>query len=342
MGMTSWRAPAGVRRAAPPRLLAAARWSAAAVILALVIARTGGEPFARGLRAVSAPLIAFSLVVSALTTLCVATRWRQVTHALGGRLDLATAVGAYYRSQFLNVVLPTGILGDAHRAVGQGRRLGGLGHATRTVVWDRLWGQGVQIVLTCVLLLGLPSPLHDAMPVVTSALLVAIVIAVCAVAWASHNRTGIHRPARALAADVRLMTVGGGWLAPTATSLLAFAGHVGVFLAAMWAAGVRGGFGIHLGLALLVLTAMSVPISIAGWGPREGVAFWAFGAAGLGGSAGVTVTTVYAVLVLCSLAPGAALLAMDTVHSHRRGADASADVASVEGVAHPRLEADHG
>ncbi len=339
MGMTSWRAPAGVRKVAP-RFLPAARWLVAALILALVIIRTGGEPFAKGLEAVSVPLIALSLVVSAITTLCVATRWCEVTRALGGSLDLSIAVGAYYRSQFLNVVLPTGILGDAHRAVGQGRRLGGLGRATRTVVWDRVWGQAVQIALTCVLLLVLPSPLRDAMPGVVAALLAAASVAVCVVAWAARNRTVIHVPARAVAGDVRRLSTAGRWLAPTATSVLALAGHVGVFLAAMWAVGVAGGFGIHLGLALLVLAAMSVPISIAGWGPREGVAFWVFGAAGLGGSLGVSVTTVYAVLVLCSLAPGAVLLAMDVVRSRRTGE--SGDAAPVEAVGSARLEADHG
>jgi uncharacterized membrane protein YbhN (UPF0104 family) len=39
-----------------------------------------------------------------------------------------------------------------------------------------------------------------------------------------------------------------------------------------------------LPLAMIVLLAMGVPTNIAGWGPREGVAAWAFGAAGASGS----------------------------------------------------------
>ena len=37
-----------------------------------------------------------------------------------------------------------------------------------------------------------------------------------------------------------------------------------------------------------VLAGSAVPLSVAGWGPREGVAAWAFAASGLGATAGVT------------------------------------------------------
>ena len=51
-------------------------------------------------------------------------------------------------------------------------------------------------------------------------------------------------------------------------------------------------------LALLVLVAMGIPANVAGWGPREGVAAWAFAAAGLGASQGVATAVVYGVMVL--------------------------------------------
>ena len=59
---------------------------------------------------------------------------------------------------------------------------------------------------------------------------------------------------------------------------------------------------------MLVLLAMAVPANIGGWGPREGVAAWAFGAAGLGADQGVAAATVYGVLVLVASLPGAAVL----------------------------------
>ena len=62
---------------------------------------------------------------------------------------------------------------------------------------------------------------------------------------------------------------------------------------------------------------MVIPLSVGGWGLREGAAAWAFGAAGLGAATGVTVATVYAVLMLAAVAPGAGLLLRDAVRRRR-------------------------
>jgi hypothetical protein len=67
---------------------------------------------------------------------------------------------------------------------------------------------------------------------------------------------------------------------------------------------------------MVVQTAGSIPLTIGGWGPREGAAAWAFAAAGLGAATGVTIATLYAVLMLAAVAPGAGLLLGDAV---RRG-----------------------
>jgi hypothetical protein len=53
---------------------------------------------------------------------------------------------------------------------------------------------------------------------------------------------------------------------------------------------------------------MGLPANIGGFGPREGVAAWAFGAAGLTAAQGVAAATVYGVLVLVSSLPGVAVL----------------------------------
>ena len=68
---------------------------------------------------------------------------------------------------------------------------------------------------------------------------------------------------------------------------------------------------------MVVQTAVVIPLSIGGWGPREGAAAWAFAAAGLGAANGVTVAILYAVLMLASVAPGAGLLLGDAVRRRR-------------------------
>jgi nitrate reductase gamma subunit len=59
-------------------------------------------------------------------------------------------------------------------------------------------------------------------------------------------------------------------------------------------------------------------VNIAGWGPREGAAAWAFGAVGLSAAAGVTVAVVYGVLALVATLPGAVILMADRRGDSRR------------------------
>ena len=77
-----------------------------------------------GPRAVTWQGVVAAVTLAALTTVCSAWRWQVVARALGTDIGLPSATGAYYRSLLLNSVLPGGILGDLHRAVSQGRRVG--------------------------------------------------------------------------------------------------------------------------------------------------------------------------------------------------------------------------
>ena len=65
-----------------------------------------------------------------LTTVCCAWRWRIVARGHGVALSLPAAVAAYYRSVFLNLALPGGVVGDVHRGVSHGRDEGDVGRAS--------------------------------------------------------------------------------------------------------------------------------------------------------------------------------------------------------------------
>ena len=106
------------------------RLVAGAAILAALASRVGAEPFLHGFSRVDAPAVAAALGLGAATTLACAWRWTSVARALGVGLPLRSAVAAYYRSQFLNTVLPGGVLGDVHR-VRRRDRLGVDGHEGR-------------------------------------------------------------------------------------------------------------------------------------------------------------------------------------------------------------------
>ena len=123
-----------------------ARPAVAAATLAVVVWRLGTGPFLDGVRAVDGAALAAAAGIGVLTTLCCAWRWTIVARGLGVRLSLPAAVAAYYRSVFLNLTLPGGVVGDVHRGVSHGRDVRDVGLALRAVAWERTAGQVVQAV----------------------------------------------------------------------------------------------------------------------------------------------------------------------------------------------------
>ena len=62
-------------------------------------------------------------------------------------------------------------------------------------------------------------------------------------------------------------------------------------------------------LAMVVLVVAAVPVNLAGWGPREGMAAWVFAGAGLGAGTGVATAVAYGAIVLVANLPGVVVLA---------------------------------
>lgn len=279
------------------------------LVLAVLVWRLGTGPFLAGVRSVDGRALAAAAGIQVLTTVCCAWRWKIVARGLGVELSLPAAVAAYYRSLFLNVTLPGGIVGDVHRGVSHGRDVRDVGRGLRAVAWERSAGQAVQAVLTVVVLLVVPSPVRGAMPFVAVAAFVAL-LAVVFVLKARPNggRSAAARVRTALARDIRdALLASMAWLPIVLTSTLVVAGHAVAFVIAARTAGADAPLSVMLPLALIAMTGMVLP-SAGGWGPREGVTAWAFGAAGLGAQRGVTTAVVYGVMVFVACLPGAAVL----------------------------------
>jgi uncharacterized membrane protein YbhN (UPF0104 family) len=277
--------------------------------LAILVWRLGTGPFLDGLRSVDGGALAAGAGITALTTVCYAWRWKIVARGLGVELSLRAAVPAYYRALFLNVTLPGGIVGDVHRGLSHGRDVSDVGRGLRSVAWERFAGQIVQILVTVVVLLALPSPVRSFMPLVA----IAVVVAVLGIALVARARPDGARSARArllggAAGDIRDGLLSRrAWPGIALASLLGTAGHAATFLIAARTAGTTAPASRMLPIVLIVMAATVLP-SVAGWGPREGVAAWVFGAAGLGAQQGVATAVVYGVIVLVASLPGAAVL----------------------------------
>jgi glycosyltransferase 2 family protein len=181
-----------------------------------------------------------------------------------------------------------------------------------------------------VVLLVLPSPVPVVLALAATLALVVLVLAFLALARLPHGwrrnglRSGPHsglpsslgsgpsrwaRVVRAAGSDLRDGVLARrAWPGIVAASVVVVAGHAATFLIAARATGVTASPDRLLPLALLILLAMAVPANIGGWGPREGVAAWAFGAAGLGAAQGLATAVGYGVLVLVANLPGALVL----------------------------------
>lgn len=281
-----------------------------AAILAFLVWRLGSGPFLAGLRMIDGWAVAAALGIGAVTTTCSAWRWRRVAAGLGVGLSMGTAVAYLYRAIFLNATLPGGVLGDVHRAVRHGRDVGDVGRSVRAVVWERASGQAVTLAVSVVILLALPSPVRTYLPL-AAGLAVVTGLALWLLARAIP-RGGQSRQARALrtaASDMRNgLFARGRWPGLLFAATIVIAGHLATFLIAARTAGATAPLTRLLPLTLLAFLAMAVPLNVAGFGPREGVAAWVFGAAGLTAAEGVASATIYGILVLIGSLPGAAAL----------------------------------
>jgi uncharacterized membrane protein YbhN (UPF0104 family) len=279
------------------------------LVLVLLLLRFGTGPFAEAWRVTTWGSVSLALVLTLFATLANAWRWRVVSAALGVSLTTWESVTAYYRSQFLNTVLPGGVLGDAHRGTRHGQDIGDIGTGLRATAWDRVAGQLVQAGL--VVLAGglLPTPLRRYALVP----LAALVVLGLAAWWLGRRRGRLAFIGR----DLRLLhrsAVAGRLVVASCASTTAY---LAIFAVAVHAVGVDVRPTLVLPLALAVLVGSAIPLNVAGGGPREGVTAAVFAAAGLASADGLTVSIAFGVLSAVATVPGAVVLLVDVVVRRR-------------------------
>ncbi|WP_092545719.1 lysylphosphatidylglycerol synthase transmembrane domain-containing protein [Actinoplanes derwentensis] len=299
-----------------------------AAILALVLWRLGTGAFVDGLRVLDMSTLVAALGIGAATTVLSAWRWCLVARGLGMRLTLKDATADYYQALFLNAALPGGILGDVGRAVRHGKDEGDLGRGVRAVVLERTAGQLVLLLVGAAVLFSVPSPVLDLLKAhgpLVAAVTASIAAAGVLVLFVVRKLRGGHSKA-AGAARTGLAEIRSGLLSRRSgpgvllASAAVLAGHLATFLVAAKAAGSVATVLELAPLLLLALIAMGLPVNIGGWGPREGVMAWAFGAAGLSAAQGLTIAVAYGILAFVAAAPGAAILVVRMIANRRTSA----------------------
>lgn len=295
------------------------RWGLSLGLLTLVWWWIEPEALWPLLRSLSPGWVLLALMVTVAQVVLSAWRWRYTSSRLELPLPLRVAVGEYYLATFLNQVLPGGVAGDVNRAWRHGRAGQQALAAANAVLIERLSGQVVLILLSGALMFLLwpfdPNGLHAVGEGSGGGLvwwwLVPALLALLAFVF----RAPLLLYLRRLGKDLHRALL--AWPAPAVqltTSGLIVASYLAVFLAL--AAGLENGppsFSSADWLPLLplcaaLLLAMALPVTIAGWGVREGVAALLWPLAGLPAEQGVALGVAYGLLVLVSSLPGALML----------------------------------
>lgn len=279
--------------------------------------------------------VALALALTLPQVAISAWRWRLTARLLNVRLRWSAALGDYYLATFLNQVLPGGVMGDAARAWRHARESGERGPALRAVVIERISGQLVLAIMAIVTLLApiwrepIGAALSSVMtqgvdaPTVSQASIWSVVI-IGLIAVSALLRRLYRRPPRALhglGGDLyRSLLSAQAWPRQILGSILVVASYVAVFVCAARAIGVELPTITLMALIPPILMIMAIPLSIAGWGLREGAAALVWVGAGLPPAQGVAISVAYGLLVLASSLPGALfLLRRRAESSGRRG-----------------------
>lgn len=311
--------PAPTRRRWPGLALRAAVTTAA---LALLWHLADGPAVLDRLRSAQPLWLAAAFATASGQIVLSALRWRLVAAALGQPLSRAEAVREYYLSQLINFSLPGGVLGDAGRALRQ-RHRAGLVRAGQAVVIERMAGQIALLAVTAAgfallardtAALALP---HWAGPfgLIVAGLVLGVIAALGATAFL---RGRIGAAAAGFLVACRAGLLGRRvWAWQVALGLAIVACNLASLALAARATGTVIPPVALVTVLPLILLSMLVPLTVGGWGLREGAAAALWPAFGAAAGAGVAASVAFGLVIWLATLPGLVVLTL------RRSADSA-------------------
>jgi uncharacterized protein (TIRG00374 family) len=221
-------------------------------------------------------LFALGVLVVVVALAIGALRWHVFLRAGGAEPSLFQTFRAYWMGMFANNFLPTGFGGDAVRVVAIAPRSPSTSRAIASVLVDRVTALGCLILLAWLTLVVAPSDVPESLVAVLAIATAAgvVTVMVFVLVARSGTRVGAGRVTRWVArvlAQLRMVASSGSVLAvTTALGLL----YQAAMVFAVWV--IARSIDLELSFALLavvtplVIVVTLMPISIAGFGVREG------------------------------------------------------------------------
>lgn len=247
-----------------------------------------------------------------------AWRWRLVADRIGGPLPPGPALRLTLIGQFFSQTLPSAIGGDGVRAWLASRLGISLPKAIAGMFADRVAALIVLVGFVGAMLPWLHARIGDVRLVAAAALLVAATMAAAAILIGLGDKIGVllgrsrwTRPVAEPATALRTVLRGPGSLQIVALSALV---HLGVILGAfLIARSLRIGVDFVDCLVLIppIVLLTTLPVSIAGWGVREGAAVVGFGLIGTDAADALAISVAFGLVQIVIGLPGGLLWLMD-------------------------------
>ena len=257
-------------------------------MLALVVWHIAPGDLWQSLRGLSLDWLALAGLFLGAQILLSALRWQITAQAIGLGFSRRWAIGEYGLAVFSNTFLPGGVLGDVTRVL-RSRHLKGWRTAAASVVIERAAGQ------IALLGLSLGAVAFWLGPGRGAALLAVAVLGGLALALA------LRRLAPRLGPMLRRTWMSPGlWLAQLLLTLAVLAVNILGFWAAARSVGVHLPPFATVVLVPLTLLVMIVPVTINGWGLREGAAAALWPLMGVGAAEAVAASIAFG--LACAIA----------------------------------------
>jgi uncharacterized membrane protein YbhN (UPF0104 family) len=297
-----------------------------ALILFVVLRAIDMDQIGRTLMQADPWLLFAALLLQLASAVVAAWRWQLVMRNLDFGQDFAFYCRSFFKGLFFSQGLPTSIGGDALRmldvaACGFRKR-----DALYAIIIDRVAGLGALLVLTLCACIASPALLPEKLYWLVFLLVSAGLLGLAGGYAAGRHGWFSHWPRLALAhllaerlhqavATRRRLLLLSSLLVP----VLALLG----FYATGRALGLPYGPATYFAIVPLALVLSVIPVSIAGWGVREGALVGLFGLVGADRTAVLMMSLLYGIMLIVVSLPGLAIFLRGRRHTHGRLNDQS-------------------